>query len=73
MAGEARKPRGVLIGENLYFSHDGNIGRIEFDMTHRGGRSASGKTVRVGSTEGNKRLPEFPAIRVGFNAYEQPE
>lgn len=68
----ARKPKGTLIGENLYFSRDGNIGRIEFDVTHRGGRSASGKTIRLFSTEGNKHLPDLPALKVGLNGYETP-
>lgn len=68
-----RKPKGTQIGENLYFTHEGNIGRIEFDLTYRGGRSVSGKTLRVFSTEGNKRLPEFPAVMAGLNGYEKPE
>lgn len=70
---KAAKPQGTPIGENLYFTRKGNIGSIHFDLTYRGGRSVSGKTVRVFSTEGNKRLPEMTAIKVGLNGYEQPE
>lgn len=64
---------GVPIGENLYFEREGDIGIIRFSLTHRGGKSASGKTVRMFSTEGNRALPDFPALKVGLNGYEVPE
>lgn len=68
----AKRPKGTPIGENAFFSRDGNIGRIEFDLSYRGGRSATGKSVRVISTMGNHSLPEFPAIVLGMNGYEKP-
>lgn len=71
-APSAKRPKGEPIGENLFYSREGNVGRIEFDLLHRGGRSMSGKTIRLFSTEGNKHLPDLPALKVGLNGYEVP-
>jgi hypothetical protein len=65
------KGEGVPIGENVFFYRDGDTLWLRMDAKHRGGKSASGKTIRVASTEGNKRAPEFPALKIGVNVYEQ--
>jgi len=62
--------KGVPIGENVTAEVSEDTLTLRIDLKHRGGRSKSGKTIRVASTEGNKRLPGMAAIVVGFNAYE---
>lgn len=56
------------LGENVSYSVDGDTLTITVDLKHRGDLSASGKTFRVASTEGNK-LIEGTEVIVGFNAY----
>ena len=48
---------------------DGTKLLVEIDLSHRGEKSASGKTLRVASTCGNIEVPGFPAIKLGLNAY----
>jgi hypothetical protein len=58
----------VLIGENVKASVEGNTLHLEIDISHRGQRSASGKTVRVASTCGNMGIPGT-GVTLGLNAY----
>ena len=55
------------VGENVAVSVKGKKLIIEIDTEHRGGLSASGKTIRVASTLGNIKLP--CGITLGLNAY----
>jgi hypothetical protein len=55
--------------ENVKFSQSGDKLIIEVDLKHRGEVSASGKTLRVASTEGNVPCPGFPDIKVGLNLF----
>jgi len=55
--------------ENVKLSVNGTKLTIEVDLAHKGEKSASGKTTRVASTEGNIEVPGFPAIKLGLNAY----
>ena len=55
--------------ENVKMSVNGTKLTIEVDLTHRGEKSATGKTVRVASTLGNIECPENPAIKVGLNIF----
>lgn len=55
--------------ENVKFAVNGNKLTIEVDLSHRGEKSSTGKTVRVASTEGNVECPEHPAIKVGLNVF----
>ena len=63
---------GMKLGTNLEVRHesDGRIALI-FDPKHRGGRSASGKTIIVASSHGNQSIPYWngEAITIGVNAY----
>ena len=60
-----------LIGENVDVQINGTKAVITLDLEHRGERSASGKTVRVASTEGNKTIPGTDIV-IGLNAYVKP-
>lgn len=55
-------------GENVRYAVEGDDLVVRVNLKHRGGLSASGKTVRVATTNGNKELA--PGVFVGFNAYE---
>lgn len=64
----SKTPELTSVGENVRYAVEGNELVVRIDLTHRGGLSASGKTVRVATTNGNKELA--PGVFVGFNAYE---
>lgn len=49
-------------------SEDGIL-TISIDLKERHGRSASGKTEIVATSEGNQSVPGFPAIKMGLNLY----
>ncbi len=48
----------------------GNVMVIEIDLTAKGEISASGKSMVISSTHGNKSyLTEFGEVTLGLNAY----
>lgn len=55
--------------ENIEMRVDGEKLVVTIDLKHRGGRSASGKTLRVASTGGNVDVPGAPNVKIGINAY----
>lgn len=55
--------------ENVKMNVNGKRLTIEIDLSHRGGKSASGKTTRIASTEGNKTLPGHDDVYIGLNVY----
>ena len=59
------------MGENVEVKVAGGKATITIDLNHRGGTSASGKTVRVATTGGNQRIPGTDVI-LGLNAYVKP-
>lgn len=56
------------LGDNVKYIVEGDTLTLRIDLAHRGGRSASGKTIRVASTEGNVKVPNTEVI-IGINAY----
>ena len=50
---------------------EGDILTIMVDITKEYGPSSSGKTIIVGSTEGNVAVPEKEEIEVGLNVYKK--
>jgi hypothetical protein len=55
-------------GDNVQYSLKGDVLTLVIDLAHRGPRSASGKTTRVASTQGNKVIPGTE-VALGLNAY----
>lgn len=53
---------------NLNVTPDGIL-TIQVNLKERHGRSASGKTEIVATSEGNQSLPGFPEIKLGLNLY----
>ena len=71
--GEGRE---VIRVENVQFEVvDGNRLVIHVDLNHRGDISASGKTRRVASTEGNVGVKDANGVevKIGLNVYVKPD
>lgn len=49
----------------------GNILTITVDISKEYGRSSSGKSLIIASTEGNVSLPEKEEIKIGLNIYKK--
>jgi hypothetical protein len=58
--------------KNVVMSVDKNILTIKVDMSKEFGRSSTGKTIIVGSTDGPASAPGNDAIKVGLNVYKYP-
>jgi len=61
-------PAGMQVGENVTVEETPEEIIIHIKKDHRGERSSSGKTVRVASTLGNKKIGNTE-IFLGLNAY----
>jgi len=58
--------------KNVKMSVDGDILTIQVDLSKDFGPSASGKTILIGSTLGNKAVSrKHPDVRVGVNVYKK--
>jgi hypothetical protein len=55
--------------ENLTMSQKGNILTIEIDISKRGNKSTSGKSIIVASTGGNIAVPGNEHVKLGLNCY----
>ena len=55
--------------KNIEMSTEGNILTIKIDLSQRFGKSSSGKSTIVASTEGNQSVPVHEAIKIGLNVY----
>lgn len=60
--------------KNVKMNVEGNILTIQVDLSQDFGPSASGKTILIGSTLGNKAVSrKFPDVRVGVNVYKKAQ
>lgn len=50
----------------------GNILTITVDVSKDYGKSASGKSIIIASTEGNISVPDKEDIKIGLNVYKKP-
>lgn len=57
-----------MTNTTITVSADQKTATITIDLTQRHGRSASGKTEMVASTQGNKKIPGTEVV-LGLNAY----
>jgi hypothetical protein len=48
-----------------------NILTITVDISKDYGKSSSGKSIIIGSTEGNLSIPEHDEIKIGLNVYKK--
>jgi len=60
--------------KNVNIKVEGSQIIITLDGSREFGRSKSGKTIIVASTEGNKviQLPSGEEVRIGLNVYKYP-
>jgi hypothetical protein len=57
--------------KNCEMKVTGNILTITVDISKDFGKSASGKSVMIASTEGNVSIPEKEDIKIGLNVYKK--
>lgn len=57
--------------KNCEMTLDGNILTIKVDISKEFGKSSSGKSIIISSTEGNVSIPEKEEIKIGFNVYRK--
>lgn len=58
---------------NIETAVKGNILTIKVDLSKEGGLSASGKTVSIGSSKGNKEIDGADGVYLGINVYRYPK
>jgi hypothetical protein len=61
----------VIYMKNCEMKLDGNILTITVDISKEFGKSSSGKSIIIGSTEGNVSIPEKEDIKIGLNVYRK--
>ena len=57
--------------KNCEMKLNGNILTITVDISKEFGKSASGKSIIIASTEGNVSIPEKEDIKIGLNIYRK--
>ena len=58
--------------KNCEMKLNGNILTITVDISKEFGKSASGKSIIIASTEGNVSISENEEIKIGLNIYRKP-
>jgi hypothetical protein len=56
--------------KNVNITVDNEIMKIEIDLKQDFGKSKSGKTLVVATSEGNVQVPDHPNMRLGINVYK---
>ena len=57
--------------KNCEMKLDGTILTITVDISKDFGKSSSGKSIIIASTEGNVSIPEKEDIKIGLNIYRK--
>ena len=57
--------------KNCEMKLNGNILTIKVDISKDFGVSSSGKSIIIGSTEGNVSVPDKEDIKIGVNVYRK--
>jgi hypothetical protein len=60
------------MAKNCDMTVENNILTIKVDLTQDFGKSASGKTNIIATTEGNISVPGSNVIKIGLNVYKKP-
>ncbi len=58
--------------KNCEMKLNGSILTITVDISKEFGKSSSGKSIIIASTEGNVSIPENEDIKIGLNVYRKP-
>lgn len=59
--------------KNMDMKVEGDQLIITVDLTKRFGKSSSGKSIIIASSEGNQTVPGTGEIKIGLNVYTQKE
>jgi hypothetical protein len=65
---KATKLQGTVIGRNVAVTAEGNVIVIRVDASAEGVESKSGKSVVIGTTNGNVDIPGL-GLKIGLNVY----
>ncbi|MDO9535397.1 MAG: hypothetical protein Q7J85_08720 [Bacillota bacterium] len=57
--------------KNCEMKLNGSILTITVDISKECGKSSSGKSIIIGSTEGNVSVPDKEDIKIGVNVYRK--
>jgi hypothetical protein len=57
--------------KNCDMKLNGNMLTITVDVSKDFGKSSSGKSIIIASTEGNVSIPEKEEIKIGLNVYKK--
>jgi hypothetical protein len=60
-----------LFVKNCEMKLEGTILTITVDISKDFGKSSSGKSIIIGSTEGNVSIPEKEDVKIGLNVYRK--
>jgi len=60
------------MAKNCEIKVENNILTIKVDLTKDFGKSASGKTNIIATTEGNISVPGNESVKIGLNVYKKP-
>jgi hypothetical protein len=55
--------------KNIDMVVEGDVLAIKVDLSQRFGKSSSGKSIIIASTEGNQSIPSNDDIKIGLNIY----
>ena len=55
--------------KNIDMQVDGDLLTIKINISERHGKSSSGKSIIIASTEGNVSVPDNEEIKIGINCY----
>lgn len=55
--------------QNVQMKLNGTVLEIRVDLAQSGSMSRSGKSMVIGSTEGNVSVPGKPEVKLGLNVY----
>jgi hypothetical protein len=58
--------------KNCEMKLEGDILTIKVDISQEFGKSSSGKSIIIASTEGNVSITEKEDIKIGLNVYKRP-
>ena len=58
--------------KNCEMESNGNVLTITVDISKEFGKSSSGKSIIIASTEGNVSIPDNEDIKIGLNVYRKP-
>lgn len=57
------------VGQNVHMEQEGDLLTIRVDLSKRFGKSSSGKTTIIASSQGNVSVPGDDSIKIGLNIY----